>query len=169
MEEEGGRTPNIPSTTKKMISKKCQSRSYVTEKRTSLPLRYGFIACAHTRRTCSQPVYVCGYGTEDEGGTYGERDGRDERTQETAPHRPDAEYTAHLLPANPQKRGASAKQHNNTADAGATCLDREEHPANGGPERNSDARRTRRRLDLAHLAYSPTKKTAKPEPKRTNN
>ena len=38
------RTPNMPKTTKKRISKKCQSLSYVTWNSTSLPVRKGFMA-----------------------------------------------------------------------------------------------------------------------------
>jgi hypothetical protein len=40
----GELTPKIPRTTKKMISKKCQSLSYVTWNNTSFPVLNGFIA-----------------------------------------------------------------------------------------------------------------------------
>ena len=40
-----GLTPKTPMMTKKTISKKCQSLSYVTWKSTSFPVRKGFIAC----------------------------------------------------------------------------------------------------------------------------
>ena len=42
---QGEHTPKMPMIIKKIISKKCHSRSYVTWKSTSLPVRKGFIAC----------------------------------------------------------------------------------------------------------------------------
>jgi len=38
-------TPKMPRMTKNMISKKCQSRSYVTWNNTNFPVLKGFIAC----------------------------------------------------------------------------------------------------------------------------
>lgn len=47
-------TPNIPMIMKKTISKKCQSRSYVTWNNTNFPVRNGFIAERVTVATSAQ-------------------------------------------------------------------------------------------------------------------